>query len=189
MSKSYDKKATAAMIAVKMSKDGKVFEPKLVGGKWQVVEVIASTVSTEVGAHDASNQLIANSGLEETKPIQSVAAPDSDKSNAALVTFLVTPAKITNEYVIVPAGSLGKERWFQLSRLHSATKGDDGVTIVCTRSELISRGLKELAAKAPVFNLDAAAQEAQQEGEPSGEVNEAEVIPPANEGEAEQVTA
>jgi len=184
----YNKKSTAEAFAAKLTKGGKTFEVKANGSKWQVVEVIASAVTTEnVNLGDTSGaaiitgadgQPVINPDLgghmmapEDTAPVeQSLSAPATDTSAQALVTFMVQPAKITSEYVIVKAGPLGKERWFQLSRLYSATKIDEtSVTIVCTRAELVSRGLKELAAGAPVFNPAAAAAEGEASSEQPNE--------------------
>lgn len=167
--KTYAKKSTAELIAVKLAKQGKgEHTVKPHGGEWGVFPVEAKTPVITEGdeGQPVINPDLVLGGSEDsatndtTDVSQSLSAPETDTASSALVTFMVQPAKITTEYVIVKAGPLGKERWFQLSRLHSATKVDDGVQIVCTRTELISRGLKELAAKAPVFNVDAAAAEA-----------------------------
>lgn len=177
--KSYAKKATATKIAATLTANGEPHEVKQKGNQWSVVPVEAAAVITEEVPQDTNTdgaiittnedgQPVINpdlTGTEDTpdEPVeQSLAAPSTDTSAQALVTFMVQPAKITTDYVIVKAGPLGKERWFQRARLHSATKVDNAsVTIVCTRAELISRGLKELAATAPIFNVEAASKEAE----------------------------
>lgn len=64
-----------------------------------------------------------------------------DSLHAAEIT-LPPSTKVTNENYIVPAGEMGKERWFIKKNLISHTvNADKTVTIVATKRQLKDRGL------------------------------------------------
>lgn len=113
----------------------------------QVAEA-AAELAGEAAAHIAAEASSEAPAKKSKKP--------KDPNAAQLVSLFIAGAKISKGFVYTPAIE-GKQRWFDCNRVKAveASEGEvKGVTMICSRSTLTSRGLSSLAETATVINTE-----------------------------------